>query len=91
MLLSRICVEACVDFHWKAQSTEQTPFMKGFPSGSHFTAEMTEAMRIKCLSQGCCRGFNRGSMYPETEILPTGPIYYDQYVMTNMPRSLWIW
>ena len=36
----------------KALSTEQIPFTKMFPSGAHFTAESTEAMRIKFLAQG---------------------------------------
>ena len=35
----------------KAHSTEQTPFTKVFPSSTHFTAEATEAVRIKCLAQ----------------------------------------
>ena len=33
------------EFH----STEQTPFTRVFQSGTHFTAESTEAMRVKCL------------------------------------------
>ena len=39
-------------FPRKAHSTEQIPFMRVFPSGTHHTAETTEAMRIKCLAQG---------------------------------------
>ena len=31
---------------------EQTPFTGVMLSGTHFTAEWTEAMRIKCLAQG---------------------------------------
>ena len=36
----------------KVHSTEQTAFWKVFPSGTHFTAESTEVIRIKCLAQG---------------------------------------
>ena len=32
----------------KAHSTEQTPFTRMSPSGSHWSDELTEAMRIKC-------------------------------------------
>ena len=38
-------------FPTKAHSTEQTPFTKVFPSGTHLTPESTEAMQIKCLVQ----------------------------------------
>ena len=34
-----------------AHCTEQTPFTKLFPSGTHFTDESTEAMRINRLAQ----------------------------------------
>ena len=52
----------------------------GVPPGTHFTAEPTEAMRIKCLGQGhniLMPGFEPS--YPETDTLPTRPIcyYYD--------------
>ena len=36
----------------KAHSTEQTPFIMMFPSGTHFSIESTEAMRIKSPAQG---------------------------------------
>ena len=36
----------------KAYRTEQTPFTSVFLSGSDFTAESTEAIRMKCLAQG---------------------------------------
>ena len=36
----------------RSHSTEQTPFTRVIPSGYHFTAESTEAMRNKCLAQG---------------------------------------
>ena len=32
--------------------TEQTPFTTVFSSGTYFTAESTDSMRIKCLVQG---------------------------------------
>ena len=35
-----------------AHSIEKSPFMMVFPSGTHFLAESTEAMRIGCLAQG---------------------------------------
>ena len=34
----------------RAHSTEQTPVTMVLPSGAHFSAESTEAMRIKCRS-----------------------------------------
>ena len=34
----------------KAHSNEQTPFTAVFPSATHFSAESTEAMWIKCLT-----------------------------------------
>ena len=36
----------------RADSTEQRPFLRVFPSATHFTAESIGAMRIKCLAQG---------------------------------------
>ena len=36
----------------RAHGTKQTPFMMVFPSGTHLSAELTEAMQIKCLAQG---------------------------------------
>ena len=36
----------------KAYSTEQTPFMRVSPPGTHFSAESSEAMRIKYLAEG---------------------------------------
>ena len=39
-------------FLWRAHATEQTPFMRMFLTGTHLTAELTEAMQIKCLPQG---------------------------------------
>ena len=36
----------------RAHSTEQTPFTRVYPPGTHFTVESTDAMRIKCLPQG---------------------------------------
>ena len=38
-------------FLGKDRSSEQTPFSRVFTYGTHFTAETTEAMRIKCLAQ----------------------------------------
>ena len=35
----------------KAHSSEQTFFARVFLSGTPFTAELTEAMQIKCLAQ----------------------------------------
>ena len=39
-------------FLQKTHITEQRPFMRVFPSGTHFSAEWTEAMPIKCPAQG---------------------------------------
>ena len=39
-------------FLQNAHSTEQTPFTIVSPPGTHFTAESTEAMWIKCLALG---------------------------------------
>ena len=39
-------------FLCKAHSTEQTPFMRVLQSGTHLSAESTEAMRIICLAEG---------------------------------------
>ena len=36
----------------KTHSIEQTPFTGVFMYDTHFAAESTEAMRIKCLDQG---------------------------------------
>ena len=36
----------------KAHSTEQKPVTSVFPSGTHFTTELTEVMRVMCLAQG---------------------------------------
>ena len=35
----------------RAHSTEQTSFMRAFPSGTHFTAESTEAAQLSRLKQ----------------------------------------
>ena len=35
----------------KTHSTEQTQFTRVFPSVTHFTVELTEAMQIKCIAQ----------------------------------------
>ena len=46
--------------------------------GTHFTAESTEAMQIKCLAQGhniLCWDLNSQPLYPETDTLTTRPIY----------------
>ena len=40
------------NFLQHVNSTEQTPFIKGFPFDTHWSAELTEAMRIKCLTRG---------------------------------------
>ena len=39
-------------FIQKAHSPEQTHIMRVFTSGTHLSAEMTEAMWIKCFAQG---------------------------------------
>ena len=39
-------------FLQKDHSTEQTPVMRMFPSDIHFSAELTEAMVIKCHAHG---------------------------------------
>ena len=39
-------------FPRRAHSTEQTPFTKMSPPGTHFSADSIEAMRNKCLAQG---------------------------------------
>ena len=44
------------------------------PTGTHFTAELTMATRIKCLALGhniLMPGLNRQPLYPETDILTT--------------------
>ena len=44
----------------KAHSTEQTPSMKVLPSGTHFTAESTEAsVSLKDIAYLCTKGLNR--------------------------------
>ena len=47
----------------RAHSTEQTPATMVFPSGAHFSAESTEAIRIKCRS-----------LYQDTDYLALRPI-----------------
>ena len=37
----------------KVNSTNQSPFTRVFSSDTHFTAESSEAMWIKCLANGC--------------------------------------
>ena len=39
-------------FFQKANGTEQIHLTREFPSGTHFTAESTEAMHLKCIAQG---------------------------------------
>ena len=51
------------------QSTEQTPFARVFPFGTHLTDESTEAMRIKCLAHG--HNILMQPAYPETDLLTT--------------------
>ena len=36
----------------RAHCAEQTPITRVFPSGTHFAAAPTDAMRIKCLAKG---------------------------------------
>ena len=51
ILLKNTVILMCY-FLLKAHSTEKTPVTRVFPTGTHFTAESTEAMLIKCLGQG---------------------------------------
>ena len=49
------------------------------PPGTHFTAESTEAMRIKCLAQGnniLLLGFEPSTSVSKTDILANRPICY---------------
>ena len=46
-----MCLIFKCDFLWKADCTNQILFMMVFPSGTHFSAESTEAMQIKCFAQ----------------------------------------
>ena len=48
------------------------------PHGTHFTAESTEAMRIKCLAQGnniLLPGFEPSTSVSKTDILANRPIF----------------
>ena len=51
VIQKKVFIFTC-NFLRKACSTEQTPVTLVFPFGTQFTAESTEAMRIKCLAQG---------------------------------------
>ena len=56
--------------HWKS-------FMRLSPPGTHFTAESTEAMQIKCLAQGnniLLLGFELSTSVSKTDILANRPI-----------------
>ena len=46
--------ELILKYHFlqRAHSTEQAPLTRVFPSGTHLSAESTEAMWIECLAQG---------------------------------------
>ena len=51
--------------------------MKMRDSGTHFTAESTEAMRMKCLAQGnniLLPGFEPSTSVSKTDILANRPI-----------------
>ena len=51
--------------------------MRLYPPGTHFTAESTEAMRIKCLTQGnniLLPGFEPSTSVSKTDILTNRPI-----------------
>ena len=51
--------------------------MRLSPPGTHFTAESTEAMRIKCLAQGnniLLPGFEPSTSVSKTDILANRPI-----------------
>ena len=52
LLAENKCVCFRCYFFRNAHSTEQISFMSVFLSGTHFTAESTEAIQIKCLAQG---------------------------------------
>ena len=71
MLLRKKCAEK--------NSIEQTPFTSVSSHDTHYSAESTEAMRIKCLAQGHSilmpGGLNRPSLYPEIDTSMSNPIY----------------
>ena len=59
--------------------TTTTSFTRLSPPGTHFTAESTEAMRIKCLAQGnniLLPGFKPSTSVSETNILANRPICF---------------
>ena len=49
IVLKKLSIFECC-FHRRDHSAEQTHFTRVFPSDTHFTAESTEAMRIKYLA-----------------------------------------
>ena len=59
----------------RAHGTEHTPFTRISSPGFHFTAESTEAMRMRCLAQGHNRlgpvRFQPSTINPETDFLPS--------------------
>ena len=69
----------CCYFLQRAHSIEQAPLTMVMPSGTHFTADSTEAMQIKSLAQGHDKltlpGFKTVDLYPETDILTTCTMY----------------
>ena len=66
--------------------------MRMSPPGTHFTAESTEAMQIKCLAQGnnmLLPGFEPSTSVSKTDILANRPICsnaqaFGDYLLSNL-------
>ena len=67
----------------RAHSTEQTPFTRVFPSGTHYSVETTKTTQIKCLPQG-------HNILMQQRIEPSISVFRNRLlaIVTNLPLDI---